>query len=54
MNYRMISYILGFVLKIEAALMSLSLIVALIYKESCAVSIAVTMGITLLLGLCSA
>ena len=29
MNYRMISYILGFVLKIEAGLMSLSLIVAL-------------------------
>ena len=51
MNYRMISYILGFVLKIEAALMSLSLIVALIYSESCAVSIGITMVITFLLGL---
>ena len=51
MNYRMISYILGFVLKIEAALMSLSLIVALIYGESCAVSFGITIVITFLAGL---
>lgn len=51
MNYRMISYILGFVLKIEGALMSLSLMVALIYKETSAVSIGITMVITFLLGL---
>lgn len=51
MNYRMISYILGFVLKIEAALMGLSLMVALIYGESSAISIGITMAVTFLIGL---
>lgn len=51
MNYRMISYILGFVLKIEAALMGLSLMVALIYGEFSAVSIGITMAVTFLTGL---
>lgn len=51
MNYRMISYMLGFVLKIEAALMSLSLMVALIYEETSAVSIGITIVLTFLLGL---
>jgi len=51
MNFRMISYILGFVLKIEAALMSLSLMVALIYGEPSAMSIGITMAITFVLGL---
>jgi len=50
MNYRMISYILGFVLKIEAALMTLSLIVALIYGEQSALWIGVTMAVTLVVG----
>lgn len=51
MNYRMISYLLGFVLKIEAALMGLSLMVALMYGESSAVSIGITMAVTFLIGL---
>lgn len=51
MNYRMISYILGFVLKIEAALMALSLGVALIYGEQSAVYFAVTMAVTFAVGL---
>lgn len=50
MNYRMISYILGFVLKIEAALMTLSLMVALIYGEVSALWIGVTMAVTLAVG----
>lgn len=51
MNYRMISYMLGFVLKIEAALMCLSLMVALLYAETSAVSIGITIVLTFLLGL---
>ncbi len=51
MNYRMISYILGFVLKIEAALMGLSLMVALIYGEQSAFAIGITMAITFVVGL---
>lgn len=51
MNYRMISYILGFVLKIEAAFMTLALGVALIYGEHSAWAIGITMGITFGVGL---
>lgn len=51
MNYRMISYILGFVLKIEAAFMTLALGVALIYGEQSAWAIGITMGITFAVGL---
>ncbi len=51
MNFRMISYILGFVLKIEAALMGLSLMVALIYGEASAFAIGITMAITFVVGL---
>ena len=47
----MISYILGFVLKIEAALMGLSLMVALIYGEASAFAIGITMAITFVVGL---
>lgn len=50
MNYRMISYVLGFVLKIEAALMTLAIAVALIYGEQSAWALGITMGITLAAG----
>jgi trk system potassium uptake protein TrkH len=50
MNYRMISYVIGFVLKIEAALMALALAVALIYGEQSAWALGITMGITLVAG----
>ena len=51
MNFKMISYILGFVLKIEAGLMALSLMVALIYGEQSALAIGITMAITFVVGL---
>ncbi len=50
MNYRMISYVLGFVLKIEAALMALAIAVALMYGEQSAWALGITMGITLAAG----
>jgi trk system potassium uptake protein len=50
MNYKMIAYVLGFVLKIEAAFMTLALIVALYYKENSAWAIAITMAVTLAVG----
>lgn len=50
MNYRMISYVIGFVLKIEAALMALALAVALMYGEQSAWALGITMGITLAAG----
>ncbi len=51
MNFKMISYILGFVLKIEAGMMALSLMVALIYGEASALAIGRTMAITFIVGL---
>ena len=50
MNYKMIVYILGYVLKIEAALMTLALVVALIYQESSAWAFGITMALTLAVG----
>lgn len=50
MNYRMIFYVLGFVLKIEAALMTLAIAVALMYGEQSAWALGITMGITLAVG----
>ena len=50
MNYRMISYVIGFVLKIEAALMTLAIAVALIYGEQSAWALGITMCITLAAG----
>lgn len=51
MNYRMITYIVGWILNIEGALLLLPLIVAGVYKEGTeAVSIAVTMVLCLIIG----
>ncbi|MBO5936198.1 MAG: TrkH family potassium uptake protein [Clostridia bacterium] len=50
MNRRMVLYVVGTVIKIEAALMLLPLITALIYKESCSSAILVSIGIALVTG----
>jgi len=50
MNYRMICYVLGYVLKIEAAFMTLALAVAVYYREASAWAIGITMAITLVVG----
>ena len=50
MNRRMVLYVVGTVIKIEAALMLLPLITSLIYKESCVSSILASIGIALVAG----
>ena len=50
MNYRMLSYLFGIIALIEAALLTLPLLVSLIYKESAA-PFLLTIGILLVLGL---
>ena len=50
MNRRMVLYVVGTVIKIEAALMVLPLITSLIYKESCVRDILISMGIALVAG----
>ncbi len=50
MNRRMVLYIVGTVVKIEAALMVFPLITSLIYKESCAKTFLVSIGIALAAG----
>ena len=50
MNRRMVLYVVGTVIKIEAALMLLPLITSLIYKESCAIDFLISIGIALVAG----
>ncbi len=50
MNRRMVLYIVGTVIKIEAALMLIPLIISVIYKESCIAAILISMGIALASG----
>ena len=50
MNRRMVFYVVGTVIKIEAALMLLPLITSLIYKESCISAILISIGIALVSG----
>ena len=50
MNRRMVLYVVGTVIKIEAALMILPLITSLIYKESCVRDILISMGIAAVAG----
>ena len=50
MNYRMLSYLFGIIALIEAALLTLPLLVALIYKES-VTPFLFTIGILLVIGL---
>ena len=50
MNRRMVLYMLGNVVKLEAALMIPALITSLIYKESCAMVFLIAIAIALLIG----
>lgn len=50
MNYRIIVYIIGWVLKIEAALMVLPVFTGMIYREKALLSFVITAGICLLIG----
>ncbi len=50
MNRRMVFHLVGQILKAEAALLALPLLVSLIYKESCYLSFIITIGIALTLG----
>lgn len=50
MNRRMVLYMVGTVVKIEAALLVLPLIVSLIYKESCSVDFLISIGVALVSG----
>ena len=46
MNRRMVLYLIGQMMKIEALLMLLPFITALLYKESCATAFAITIAVT--------
>ena len=50
MNRRMVLYVVGTVIKIEAALMLLPLITSLIYKENCTKDFLISIGIALVVG----
>ena len=50
MNRRMVLYMVGTVIKIEAALLVLPLIVSLIYKESCSVDFLISIAVALVSG----
>ncbi len=50
MNRRMILYMVGQMIKLEAALLCLPTIVGLIYREACVTAFLITIGITLSLG----
>lgn len=51
MNRRMVLFYVGRIVTLEAALLVLPLIVALIYKEECASAFLITIGVALLCGL---
>ena len=50
MNRRMVLYVVGTVIKIEAVLMLLPLVTSIIYKESCVKDILISIGIALVSG----
>lgn len=50
MNRRMVLYMVGNVIKLEAALLILPLITSLIYKEACAVDFLITIAVALIIG----
>ena len=51
MNYSIISYIIGMILKIEAIFMTLPAITALIYQETSGVAFLITIALCLVIGL---
>ena len=50
MNYSIIIYIIGMILKIEAAFMLLPAVTALIYQETCGVAFLITIVLCLAIG----
>lgn len=50
MNYKMVSFITGRILMIEAALMALPLVVSLIYQETASLAFAITILLTFAVG----
>lgn len=50
MNRKMVFYMLGQILKLEAVLMVLPLVCSVIYTEKCAISFLITIGIALFFG----
>ena len=50
MNYGMVIYILGWILKIESVMLLLPCIVAVIYRESAGISFLITAVIALVIG----
>ncbi len=51
MNYRMIGFVLGRILLVEAGLMAAPLIVTLLYGESAVAAFLIPIGLLLVLGL---
>ena len=51
MNYKMVVSMTGLILRLEAALLVLPTVIALIYRESTIVSFLITIGITLGIGI---
>lgn len=51
MNRRMVFYMLGRMITLEAALLILPLVVSLIYKENCTIAISITIAVALITGL---
>ena len=51
MNYSIIIYIIGMILKIEAVFMALPAITALIYQETSGVTFLITIALCLVIGL---
>jgi len=50
MNRRMVFYMIGQIVKLEAALLSLPLVVSLLYREACAADFAIAAGVALAVG----
>lgn len=53
MNYSIIIYIIGMILKIEAVFMALPAITALIYQETSGVTFLITIALGLVIGFLS-
>ena len=51
MNYKMVISMTGLILRLEAALLVLPLVVALIYGESTVIPFLITIALTLVVGL---
>lgn len=50
MNYRIVFYMIGRILQIESALLSLPVITSIIYREECLIHLLLTMAISMVIG----